>query len=90
MPSTETPQQMHNLYIEARQLLHMHIARFTQAMVLSVATLLAFTSACRQKKHHIMRHMKFAAIYQNFTNVISHTIAKNLMTIYYTTSHSVL
>ena len=41
------------------------------ALVLYVSILLASTSACRQKKHHVKCHMKFAAFYQNFTSTIS-------------------
>ena len=35
---------------------------YARAIVKSVTILLAFTYACRQKKHHVMGHMKFAAI----------------------------
>ena len=31
---------------------------------------LAFTSACSQKKHHIMRHMKFATIHWNYSCMV--------------------
>ena len=49
-----------------------------------LAVSLAITSACRQKKHHIMHHMKFTEIHQNFMSTISYTIHQYLMIIYAT------
>ena len=42
-----------------------------------LAISLAFISACRQKKRHIiMRHVKFAGIHQNFMNAIVYTVCQ--------------
>ena len=35
----------------------------------SVAILLLFISACKQKKCYVMYHVKFAVIHQNFTDM---------------------
>ena len=37
---------------------------YAQALVYSVATLLAFTSVCRQKTHHIACYMRFPSVHE--------------------------
>ena len=43
---------------------------YAQAMAQSVAILLAFTSACKQKKHYVKRHVKFAISYGYYMLII--------------------
>ena len=45
---------------------------------------LTFTSACRQKNHHV----KFAVMHQSFANTISYTINDDNFTIVYATNNS--
>ena len=59
-------------------------------MVKSVAISLAFTSVCKQKKDHIMHHVKFAAIHWNFTSTISYTIYIDYLTIIYVSGPAII